>query len=226
MDKQAYEEEDVMQIAKGGLYWILSSLILFVIVSLLSFFMTGLVQRMLIFFSLVFALISILLVVFFRDPDRKVGNGIVAVADGIIRDVNTVKDEDVGNAFFISTFMNIYHVHVNRLPIDGTIEKITHIPGSHLPAFTKESERNERVILLINTKMGLVKIILIAGTVARRIVPYISKGDQVKKGEKISLIRLGSRVDVFLPKKMKLTIVVNKKDRVTAGVSTIATSNA
>lgn len=226
MDKQAYEEEDVMQIAKGGLYWILSSLILFVIVSLLSFFMTGLVQRMLIFFSLVFALISLLLVVFFRDPDRKVGNGIVAVADGIIRDVNMVQDEDVGNAFFISTFMNIYHVHVNRLPIDGTIEKITHIPGSHLPAFTKESERNERVILLINTKMGLVKIILIAGTVARRIVPYISKGDQVKKGEKISLIRLGSRVDVFLPKKMKLTIAVNKKDRVTAGVSTIATSNA
>ena len=226
MDKQAYEEADVMQIAKGGLYWILSSLILFVIVSLLSFFMTGLVQRMLIFFSLVFALISILLVVFFSYLDRKVGNGIVAVADGIIRDVNTVKDEDVGNAFFISTFMNIYHVHVNRLPIDGTIEKITHIPGSHLPAFTKESERNERVILLINTKMGLVKIILIAGTVARRIVPYISKGNQVKKGEKISLIRLGSRVDVLLPKKMKLTIAVNKKDRVTAGVSTIATSNA
>jgi phosphatidylserine decarboxylase len=74
--------------------------------------------------------------------------------------------------------------------------------------------------------MGLVKIILIAGTVARRIVPYISKGDVVKKGEKISLIRLGSRVDVFLPKKMKLTSAVNKKDRVTAGVSTIATSNA
>jgi phosphatidylserine decarboxylase len=226
MGKQANEEEDVMQIAKGGLYWILSSVLLFVIVSTLSFFMIGIVQRMLIFFSLVFALISILLVVFFRDPDRKVGNGVVAVADGIIRDVNMVQDEDVGNAFFISTFMNIYHVHVNRLPIDGTIEKITHIPGSHLPAFTKESERNERVILLINTKMGLVKIILIAGTVARRIVPYISKGDQVKKGEKISLIRLGSRVDVFLPKKMKLTIAVNKKDRVTAGVSTIATSNA
>jgi phosphatidylserine decarboxylase len=226
MGKQANEEEDVMQIAKGGLYWILSSVLLFVIVSTLSFFMIGIVQRVLIFFSLVFALISILLVVFFRDPDRKVGNGVVAVADGIIRDVNMVQDEDVGNAFFISTFMNIYHVHVNRLPIDGTIEKITHIPGSHLPAFTKESERNERVILLINTKMGLVKIILIAGTVARRIVPYISKGDQVKKGEKISLIRLGSRVDVFLPKKMKLTIAVNKKDRVTAGVSTIATSNA
>ena len=226
MGKQANEEEDVMQIAKGGLYWILSSVLLFVIVSTLSFFMIGIVQRVLTFFSLVFALISILLVVFFRDPDRKVGNGIVAVADGIIRDVNTVQDEDVGNAFFISTFMNIYHVHVNRMPMNGTIEQITHIPGSHLPAFTKESDRNERVILLINTKMGLVKIILIAGTVARRIVPYISKGDVVKKGEKISLIRLGSRVDVFLPKKMKLTSAVNKKDRVKAGVSTIATSNA
>lgn len=215
-----------MQIAKGGLYWILSSVLLFVVVSLLSFFMTGIVQRVLIFSSLVFALISILLIVFFRDPERKTGDGVVAVADGIIRDVDTVQDNDVGNAFFISTFMNIYHVHVNRMPIDGIIKNITHIPGSHLPAFTKESKRNERVILLVKTKKGLVKIILIAGTVARRIVPYIKVGDQVKKGEKISLIRLGSRVDVFLPKKMNVEMAVNKKDRVKAGVSTIATSNA
>lgn len=225
MGEKAYKEENVMKIANGGLYWILSSLLLFVIVSIFSFFLTGPFQFVLFFFSMVFALISILLVVFFRDPERKTGDGFVAVADGIIRKVDTVQDEDVGDAFFISTFMNIYHVHVNRMPVDGTIEKITHIPGSHLPAFTKESERNERVILLINTKMGLVKIILIAGTVARRIVPYISKEDLVKKGEKISLIRLGSRVDIFLPKRMDVKVSVNEKERVKAGVNTIATSD-
>ena len=226
MDKQAYEEEDVMQIAKGGVYWILSAVLLFVLVSLSIFFIDGFFQKIFLFFSVFFGLISILLIVFFRDPERKTGEGIVAVADGIIRDVDTVQDNDVGNAFFISTFMNIYHVHVNRLPIDGIIKNITHIPGSHLPAFTKESKRNERIIFLVKTKKGLVKIILIAGTVARRIVPYLKAGDQVKKGEKISLIRLGSRVDVFLPKKMNVEIVVNKKDRIKAVVSTIATSNA
>lgn len=215
-----------MQIAQGGSYWILTAVLLFVVVSLLSFFMTGIVQRLLFFLSVILALISILLIIFFRDPDRKTGNGIVAVADGIIRAVNSVQDEDVGNAFFVSTFMNIYHVHVNRMPVDGTIKKITHIPGSHLPAFTKESERNERVIMLVETAKGLVKIILIAGTVARRIVPYVKTGEHLKKGEKISLIRLGSRVDVILPKKMNVKITVTKKDRVIAGVNMIAASNA
>ena len=215
-----------MQIAQGGSYWILTAVLLFVIVSLLSFFITGIVQRLLFFLSVILFLISILLIIFFRDPDRKTGNGIVAVADGIIRAVNSVQDEDVGNAFFVSTFMNIYHVHVNRMPVDGTIKKITHIPGSHLPAFTKESERNERVIMLVETGKGLVKIILIAGTIARRIVPYVKTGEHLKKGEKISLIRLGSRVDVILPKKMNIEITVTKKDRVKAGVNMIAASNA
>jgi len=215
-----------MQIAQGGSYWILTAVLLFVIVSLLSFFITGIVQRLLFFLSVILFLISILLIIFFRDPDRKTGNGIVAVADGIIRAVNSVQDEDVGNAFFVSTFMNIYHVHVNRMPVDGTIKKITHIPGSHLPAFTKESERNERVIMLVETAKGLVKIILIAGTIARRIVPYVKTGEHLKKGEKISLIRLGSRVDVILPKKMNVEITVTKKDRVKAGVNMIAASNA
>lgn len=215
-----------MKIAQGGSYWILTAVLIFVVVSLLSFFMTGIVQRLLFFLNVILALISILLIIFFRDPHRKTGTGIVAVADGIIRAVNSIQDEDVGNAFFVSTFMNIYHVHVNRMPVDGTIKKITYIPGSHLPAFTKESERNERVIMLVETAKGLVKIILIAGTVARRIVPYVKTGEHLKKGEKISLIRLGSRVDVILPKKMNVEITVTKKDRVKAGVNMIAASNA
>ncbi len=214
-----------MKIAKGGISWILLSMMFFILFGLTSFFITGTLQRIFQFFCIISSLLVILFLVFFRDPNRIIGDGIVAVADGIIREKNEVIDDDIGSAWFISTFMNLYHVHVNRMPIDGVITNITHIPGSHLPAFTKESDRNERVIVLVDTKKGPVKIVLIAGTLARRIVPYANKGDKVKKGEKISLIRLGSRVDVYLSKQMNVAIQISEKNRVKAGVSTLATSN-
>lgn len=214
-----------MKIAKGGLSWIGAAIAAFVFFSILAAFTTNSLQRLFIFLSVISGLLGILFLVFFRDPKRNIGKGIVAVADGIIRDIAETKDVEIGNAWFISTFMNIYHVHVNRMPVDGIIKKVEYHSGSHLPAFTKESERNERVTLLVETQQGLVKIILIAGTVARRIVPYVKQGDSVKKGEKISLIRLGSRVDVYLPKKMKVNIHVKKKDHVKAGGSMLATSN-
>jgi phosphatidylserine decarboxylase len=214
-----------MQIAKGGLSWIGAAIAAFVIFSILAVLTEDSLQKLFVFFSILSGLISILFLVFFRDPNRTIGKGIVAVADGIIRDVAEIEDDEIGNAWFISTFMNIYHVHVNRMPVDGIVKKVEHHPGSHLPAFTKESERNERVTLLIETQLGLVKIVLIAGTLARRIVPYAKEGDNIRKGEKISLIRLGSRVDVYLPKKMKLTVHVTKKDHVKAGGSMLAASN-
>ena len=85
------------------------------------------------------------------------------------------------------------------MPLAGTIEKLAHHPGGHVPAFQKESDANERVVLLVRTDIGLLKIVQIAGTVARRIIPYVTQGSVVKKGEKIGLIRLGSRVDLYLP---------------------------
>jgi len=214
-----------MKIAKGGLSWIGAAIAAFLFFSILAVFTADSLQKLFVFLSVLSGLVSILFLVFFRDPQRTIGNGIVAVADGIIRDVSEIKDAEIGDAWFISTFMNIYHVHVNRMPVDGIIKKVEHHSGSHLPAFTKESERNERVTLLIETQFGLVKIVLIAGTLARRIVPYVQQGEKIRKGEKISLIRLGSRVDVYLPKKMKLTVHVTKKDRVKAGGSILAASN-
>ncbi len=211
-----------MHIAKGGVSWIITAFFLCIIFGLLSLLSSNRIQQILFFSTIVFGLLTVLFIVFFRDPNRLIGSGIVAVADGTIRSVKSIEDEDVGSAWFISTFMNIYHVHVNRMPIEGTIQTITHITGSHLPAFTKESERNERVILLVKTKIGLVKIILIAGTLARRIVPYVKKGNKVKKGEKISLIRLGSRVDIYIPKKEQINIHVKEKDHMKAGGSMIA----
>ena len=214
-----------MEIAKGGMSWILSEFSIFIIFSLGYLLTDNFLQSVFLLLSVLSGLLTLFFLIFFRDPIRTIGKGIVAVADGSIREIDSIQDDDIGPAWFISTFMNIYHVHVNRMPIEGTIKNMTHIPGSHLPAYKKESDRNERVIILVETKKGLVKIVLIAGTIARRIVPYIKKGETLKKGEKISLIRLGSRVDVYLPKKMNITVNVNVKDRVKAGGSTIATSD-
>jgi len=164
----------------------------------------------------------VLLVIFFRDPDRTTGSGAVAVADGVITDITTIDDPDVGSCIRMKTFLNIYNVHVNRSPVDGTVIRLEHRNGGHRPAFSKDSDRNERVTLLFDSPYGRVKIVQIAGIVARRIVPYLKEGDQARKGDRIGLIRLGSRVDVFLPKAAVSTLAVKPHDRVKAGESTLA----
>jgi phosphatidylserine decarboxylase len=212
----------MMRIANGGFSWILASFALTFVVIGGSFFSTGLLLIFLGVVSMFFFLISCLLIVFFRDPERIIGSGVVAVADGKIREITTMHDTEVGECIQISTFMNIHNVHVNRMPLDGTIEEITHYKGAHLPAFKKESEKNERVVLLIHTDIGRIKIIQIAGTLARRIVPYISKGNAVKKGGKIGLIRLGSRVDLYLPTKRIKPLAIQVTNKIKAGEDTIA----
>jgi len=214
-----------MNIAKGGMSWITISYFVTFLFIVISFRVSGLIRYVGIVVSALLLIISFTLVIFFRDPKRKTGLGVVAVADGIIREITDEIDTDVGKCTKISTFMNIHNVHVNRMPLDGKILDIIHYDGAHLPAFKKESERNERVVLLLKTPIGTVKIIQIAGTLARRIVPYVKKGEDVKKGEKIGLIRLGSRVDIYLPEKKIQTITVNVKDKIKAGEDTIAKIN-
>lgn len=211
-----------MNIAKGGLSWIVVSYLATFLFIVVSYLVSGPIKYVSITISALLLIISFTLVIFFRDPKRKTGDGVVAVADGVIREITDEDDNDVGKCTKISTFMNIHNVHVNRMPLDGKILDVVHYDGVHLPAFKKESERNERVIFHIKTDMGRIKVIQIAGTLARRIVPYIKKGDAVKKGEKIGIIRLGSRVDIYLPTKKIQTITVNVKDRVKAGEDTIA----
>ena len=215
-----------MKIAKGSKSWILASLITGLLCLVLSAFISSIIlQYVFLLFSTILILLAFFFLFFFRDPERKIGQGITAVADGRIRKVKKIKNKDEKTYVFISTFMNLNNVHVNRMPIDGVVKDIDHVSGSHIPAFKKESERNERVILNLGTNIGMVKIILIAGTLARRIVPYVKKGDKLKKGEKIGIIRLGSRVDFYLPyeKIKKLNVKVN--DKVKAGESTIAEIN-
>ncbi len=211
-----------MKIAKGGLYWLIPSFLVTLFFIVLTIYINEPIKYIILFIFVLSLLISFVLLIFFRDPQRKIGKGIVAVADGVVREITKEEDKDVDKCTKISTFMNIYNVHVNRMPIDGVIKDIIHHDGAHIPAFKKESEKNEKVILLLKTNIGNIKIIQIAGTLARRIVPYVKKGDIVKKGEKIGLIRLGSRVDIYLPTKKIKSITVKVKDRIQAGEDTIA----
>lgn len=211
-----------MLLAKGSFSFILCSIIAVILCVLGVFFETGIVQTMFLFFFVLSFLVFCIFLIFFRDPERSVGSGIVACADGKIREILEMKDTDIGECIRISTFMNIQNVHVNRMPIDGTIKKIHYVQGSHLPAFQKESECNERLVFLITTSLGTIKIIQIAGTIARRIVPYHKEGDVLEKGGKLGLIRFGSRVDVYLPTKMIKKISIHLHQRVQAGVDTLA----
>jgi phosphatidylserine decarboxylase len=172
--------------------------------------------------------LSILLIVmstffawFFRDPERKTGKGIVAPADGLILNVRDLQDR-----VLISTFMNLYDVHVNRAPISGTVVEIEKKRGSYLPAYDKRADKNNRVTYLIRSGIGDVEVVQICGVFARRIVSYVEKGAKVVKGERIGMIRFGSRVDMILPKHTPrgdmITIVIRPGWHVNAGVTTVA----
>ncbi len=159
-----------------------------------------------------FIVLLIAVIIFFRDPDRDVGGGVVSPADGKVIVVN----KDVNR---LDIFMNITDVHVNRSPYGGRVENTKMKEGSFKPAYSKSSERNFRHQIILNTDHGKMSIYQITGIFARRIVPYIEEGDHLKKGQRIGIIRFGSRVRVDLPKKFEITVQEGMK--VKAGESTI-----
>lgn len=161
-------------------------------------------------------LFALFLANFFRDPERPVAEGIVSPADGVVQEVREA--EDGGQVVVV--FMNVHDVHVNRAPCDCQVRRRAHSPGSHLPAWRKDSERNERMTWDLDTPHGDVRVVQIAGLLARRIVPYAEEGQRLHKGERLGIIRLGSRVDVHLPPGAEP--VVRPGDRVRAGSSTLA----
>jgi len=216
-----------MKIAKGCKSWIFSAFIPALLILITSFiYLQSSVGFVLLFVSVLLFLLTVFFFVFFRDPERKTAEGIVACADGKIREITELNDKDVGKCFKISTFMNVQNVHVNRMVFDGKIKSVTHFSGFHLPAFKKESEKNERIVIIVETTIGIIKIVQIAGTLARRIVPYVKKDDILKKGQRIGIIRLGSRVDVYLPCAKIKNITVRIGCRVKAGEDRIAEINA
>jgi phosphatidylserine decarboxylase len=146
---------------------------------------------------------------FFRDPERVTplqDDLIISPADGRISAVENVippPELDLPRELMtrISVFMNVFDVHVNRIPIAAKITKITYIPGLFVNAeLDKASEDNERQAFTLETRNGVkLGVVQIAGLIARRIVKFVGEGERLEVGQRIGLIRFGSRVDVYLP---------------------------
>jgi phosphatidylserine decarboxylase len=157
--------------------------------------------------------VTIWVAAFFRDPIRSVPQGpglIVAPADGLVTMIQEVEPPlelggegglPPGPCMRVSIFMSVFDVHINRAPISGTIARVVYIAGKFLNAsLDKASEENERQHFLMSNSDGtLIGFTQIAGLVARRIVPFVKSGDMVAAGQRVGLIRFGSRVDVYLP---------------------------
>jgi phosphatidylserine decarboxylase len=145
---------------------------------------------------------------FFRDPEREITDArVVSPADGVVQSIMAWPDGRTR----VAVFMSPLNVHVNRAPLAGTVTSVEHVPGGYVPAFNKESEDNERVVWHFDTELGDIETVQIAGTVARRIVPYVPAGTKVEQGERIGLIRFGSRVDIYLPRGIEVAVEVGQK---------------
>lgn len=187
----------------------------------------------------VLAILTFCIGAFFRDPQRVTPQGdrlIVAPADGLITLIRQVAppreltiDDGSGTPFLtsepitrLSIFMSVFDVHINRSPIAGTILKVVYIPGKFLNAdLDKASEDNERQHILVDRGNGtLIGFTQIAGLVARRIVPFVKAGDIIAAGQRVGLIRFGSRVDVYLPQGTDPLVVLGQ--RVIAGETVLA----
>jgi phosphatidylserine decarboxylase len=167
---------------------------------------------------------------FFRDPKRVTPLGdnlIVAPADGLITLIKQVEppremvqDDGTGAPGLgtgpvtrISIFMSVFDVHINRAPIGGTVRRVVYIPGRFMNAdLDKASEENERQHILIERGDGLsIGFTQIAGLIARRIVPFVKPGDMLAAGQRVGLIRFGSRVDVYLPAGTEPKVLIGQK---------------
>ncbi|MBY0581723.1 MAG: phosphatidylserine decarboxylase [Sphingomonas sp.] len=162
---------------------------------------------------------------FFRDPVRVTPQGddiIVAPADGLVTMIERVPlppelrgDQALGDEPLvrISVFMSVFDVHINRTPISGTVKQVIYISGKFLNAdLDKASDENERQHIVVENRHGRrVGFTQIAGLVARRIVGFVKPGDMIVSGQRIGLIRFGSRVDVFLPNDMVPQVVVGQR---------------
>jgi len=166
-------------------------------------------------FGLALVALGVGALLFHRDPERTVPeSGVVAPADGTV----SVIREEAGR-IRVGVFMNVTDVHVNRAPMGGTVESVEHRPGANKPAFSKESERNERV----NMTVGDHEVSLIAGWFARRIHPYVEAGDELDRGERLGHVSFGSRADVLLPQDVRhADMRVTEGESVRAGETVIA----
>jgi len=171
-------------------------------------------------------IIALWVVYFFRDPERTGERGdrvVVSPADGLVVMITDVDEPSyiAGEATRISIFMNVFDVHVNRYPVNGTVRFLKYNKGKFLhAAHEKASLDNEQMSVGIESGTRKILVRQIAGLVARRIVNYAKNGDAAAQGVRMGIIRFGSRVDVFIPPGSKVRVQVG--ERTVAGTTVLA----
>jgi phosphatidylserine decarboxylase len=174
---------------------------------------------------LFFLAATLFVVWFFRDPERAIPDedgAVISPADGKVVGISLVSHEfGLESTLKVSVFMSVFDVHVNRIPVDGTVADIAYRPGKFFSAnMDKASQDNERNAVFLDIGGGRKLVVVqIAGLIARRIVCNIHKGDRLTAGQRFGIICFGSRVDCYLPS--DFTPAVSVGDRVLAGNSTL-----
>jgi phosphatidylserine decarboxylase len=188
-------------------------------------FIFAMVTVLLAFMSNTLGLIGVVLtlwcIFFFRDPERVTPideTAIISPADGVVTRVDygveAPDDLGYGKQKFnkISVFLNVFNVHVNRVPVAGTVTKVNYKPGKFLSANAEEaSDENERNSVVVKTENGTeILFVQVAGLVARRIISEITEGQKVVAGERYGIIRFGSRADIYLPENVAIKCLVGQ----------------
>jgi phosphatidylserine decarboxylase len=176
--------------------------------------------------STLFAILTVFVAFFFRDPDRTCPDEpglVVSPADGTVLSIDTIAHHPVTgpNTIKMSIFLSVMNVHVNRVPISGIVDYVKYVPGKFLVAYVdKASEENEQTEIAMTDAQGR-KVVFkqIAGIIARRIVCTIRENDTLRIGQRFGLIRFGSRMDIFLP--AGSTMNVKKGDKTRGGETII-----
>lgn len=173
--------------------------------------------------AVIMGMLLCLVIWFFRDPERSGSyreGEFFSPADGKVVEISECEHNFTGKAKKIGIFMNVFSVHVNRAPCAGKVAYLEYVPGKKIAAFApKASEINERNYVGISSKWGNVMMVQIAGLIARRIVCRLRVGETLNAGERYGMIKLGSRVDVYLPEEASVNVKLG--DKVRAGETLI-----
>jgi phosphatidylserine decarboxylase len=154
--------------------------------------------------------VGVFISLFFRDPNRKAPNGdhlILSPADGRV-----IRLDNLENGPAISIFLSIFNVHINRAPVDGKVKSVQFFPGKfHIASKHEAMSENQRNEIEMQTDKGIVRMHQVSGSIARRTIFSKKVGEKVKAGDRVGLIRFGSRVDLFLPKGSKIEVQMGQK---------------
>jgi phosphatidylserine decarboxylase len=172
--------------------------------------------------ALPFAAAAVASAGFYRDPERaipSVSGGLLSPADGRVLSVEDAVDPFVGPSVRVAIFLSPFDVHINRSPMDAVVTATVYTPGGFAAAYDPTAEANERCAIRLQNEHARVTVVQIAGVVARRIVCRVGSGDKLLAGDRLGMIRFGSRTDCYMPRGTEVTVRVG--ERVTGGTTVI-----